>query len=219
MELARRAWICAADQDHRWRGFGPAPCRYCIAPWRTFIDSKVDGRGFIESSRAITYSANAVASYVDADSCGSAAARDEMVAAVSGSRSRSGLRGAADREPDSVEGGLDGGDERRRHDCVHERVDAAPTRVARGRVRPPAARRWMETSWAGHDVGGSCHHAGGALGERGQQQAVPADEGRDDVAVVVDELPGLRHVGAGVLDVADVVDLAGEPRRRCRERG
>src|SRR5262245_42372880 len=35
----------------------------------------------------------AVFSYVDVDSCGSAAAREEMVAAVSGSRSRSGLRG------------------------------------------------------------------------------------------------------------------------------
>ena len=102
MELARRAWICAADQDHRWRGFRPAPCRYCIAPWRTFIDSKVDGRGFIESSKAITYSANAVASYVDADSCGSAAARDEMVAAVSGSRSRSGLRGLPTGNPTAL---------------------------------------------------------------------------------------------------------------------
>src|SRR5262245_62846000 len=61
-----------------------------------------------------------------------------------------------------------------------------------------------------HHVRGSGHDACGALGESHQEQAVPADEGRDDVAVVVDELPSLGHVGAGVFDVADVVDLAGE---------
>ena len=50
----------------------------------------------------------------------------------------------------------------------------------------------------------------GALGQRGQHQAVPTDERRDDVAVVVNQFAGLIHVGAGVLDVLDVLDLAGE---------
>ena len=69
---------------------------------------------------------------------------------------------------------------------------------------------WTETSWAGDTLAVPAMTPAAPSVSAASSRRVPADERGDDVTVVVDQLPGLRHVAGGVLDVLDVVDLAGE---------
>ena len=95
--------------------------------------------------------------------------------------------GAADREAHRRHGRLDRGDEGLVHDRADERVDPPPRPPGRREVARP--HRVVDgDELGGHDVRRSRHDPGRPLGKGREQQAVPADERRDDVAVVVDQL-------------------------------